>query len=272
MSDPTVDPEPDGPSDSTDMPVARAASSLENQDDLERQAKGFGRAFWLTLITLLVVVGSLELYAALRLDKALHQWTETPSETATAPALLDQEVTQVAQDQREWRSKLIKESFTAAQVEYVALGKEMKSEALRELKETRSALIAQVPAWADWYYSVIGEYIRLGHLGAHAAGQGDFNDYIVEQLSERVFEPAQVSERLAKISQNSKDLFAERHKSIVAHLSRTLQHHQDKGTGWSKRDKEDFEAFQTYKCITNRKTPDLLVGSGLRLLVPLKVV
>jgi hypothetical protein len=211
------------------------------KDDYD-QAKGFGRAFWLTLITLLIIVGSLELYAMLRLDETLKEWTESPPSSTSVESRVDDTATQLAQGQREWRSKLIRDSFAAAQEEYLELGKEMKTKARRELKETRSALMEQIPAWADWYYSVIGEYIRLGHLGAHAAGQGDFDDYIVDQLSERVFKPAKVSERLAIINKQSKDLFAERHQSIIAHLSRTLQHHQESGVGWSGDDKEKFES------------------------------
>ena len=122
----------------------------------------------------------------------------------------------------------------------------MKSEAQLELKEARAALFDQIPTWADWYYSVVGEYIRLGHLGAHAAGKGDFNDYIVDQLSERVFKPAGISDRIAHINQQSKETFRDRHQAIIKHLSRTLEHHKGSGVGWSDQDRDDFESrFQS---------------------------
>lgn len=65
----------------------------------------------------------------------------------------------------------------------------------RELAQAREDLLAltleQVPRFADWHYSLQGEYARLLH-----AALGDLPHFMAERMLEHVFEPAGVSASL----------------------------------------------------------------------------
>lgn len=65
----------------------------------------------------------------------------------------------------------------------------------RELAQVREDLLArtleQVPRFADWHYSLRGEYARLLH-----AALGDLPHFMAERMLEHVFEPAGISASL----------------------------------------------------------------------------
>ena len=162
-----------------------------------RERRGFSNAFWMTLITLLLLVGSIEFYAFLRLGvvtQTLHKrstedtisaYVGTSRVDAARLNESDPDRAHSASDKSEihWRTRLVQASFKAARQEYEVLHKRLRVQTEAELTEARGALLAQVPMWADWYYSVIGEYVRLGHLGAQAVSGSNFNDYMIDQLS-----------------------------------------------------------------------------------------
>ena len=53
------------------------------------------------------------------------------------------------------------------------------------MKRIFAAADKQVPVFADWYYSLTGEYVRLIN-----AAFGDLSAFLAEKLDELVFAPA----------------------------------------------------------------------------------
>jgi len=61
----------------------------------------------------------------------------------------------------------------------------------REVERTFAPVYAAIPRYADWYYSLTGEYLRY----AHALGSG-VADYMVDKLEEILFEETSVTAML----------------------------------------------------------------------------
>ena len=190
--------------------------------------RGFGRGFWGTLITLMFLVGGLELYGAL----SLHQQITDVMEPAGSRADPHKQATLSSQESEgepskmrsaSWRERLINETFKSASDEYSSLIKDLRTEVKNSFRESRRKVDSRVDDWADWYFSVIGEYARLGHLGAQAIGKSTLDEYMIEQLSKRVFGPAEVFEDLASLNQEVERRFSERHKEVISHLERMLR-------------------------------------------------
>lgn len=59
-----------------------------------------------------------------------------------------------------------------------------------------TAAQGQIPAFADWYYSLTGEYTRLA-----AAAFGDLAELLTERLDELVFDPAGMAEALDALTE-----------------------------------------------------------------------
>lgn len=64
-----------------------------------------------------------------------------------------------------------------------------------ELARIFGAAEQQVPAFADWYYSLTGEYMRLFN-----AAFGDLSDFLAERLDELVFGPAGTAQAIDALS------------------------------------------------------------------------
>ncbi|WP_456445360.1 hypothetical protein [Thiolapillus sp.] len=75
----------------------------------------------------------------------------------------------------------------------------------------------RVGDFADWYYSLTGEYLRY----AHAIG-GDMGDYLQEKLRETVFLPAALESNLDNMFEALNTAFAARQKQLGGRLSGKL--------------------------------------------------
>lgn len=205
--------------DSDQKPVDHTSANKESAESPSfESSKGFGTAFWGTLVTLLILIGGIELYAAFCFERYVHTLAD-PAETQASSA---SDQSKPIEGKSSWRDRVIQESFSAAEREYVKLGEELHASIKRDLAVTRAAAISRIPEWADWYYSVIGEYVRLGHLAGQAIGAGEFSDYLVEQITERIFEPAGLSTTLVNANERARSLFADRHDEVTSHLREVL--------------------------------------------------
>ncbi|MFN3984857.1 MAG: hypothetical protein ACK4KV_05180 [Rhodocyclaceae bacterium] len=69
------------------------------------------------------------------------------------------------------------------------------SEIERELDAVFAAVAARLPAYADWYFSLRGEYARMAHWAVSAFG-GEADDLAMRKARELVFEAAAFEMRL----------------------------------------------------------------------------
>lgn len=184
---------------------------------------GFGKGFWGTLITLLIIVGSIELYGALTLHQDLKESLSkdlSDSQNELSKPQSDEEDPEDLSSM--WRIRLINEAFKSAAQEYRAFNKQLRTQIKASFTQSRQKLDRRVDDWADWYFSVIGEYARLGHLGAQALGKSSLDEYMLEQLSKRVFGPAEVFEDLQALNQSIQSQYAEQHRAVISHLQSFL--------------------------------------------------
>ena len=193
--------------------------------------RGFSWGFWGTLITLMILVGGIELYGALSLHRQITEAIESPHAGDARDDLKGAASTNKALETSSWRTRLINETFNSASGEYSALSGELRAHIKAKLKVSRQRVDAKVNDWADWYFSVIGEYARLGHLGAQAVGKSNLDEFMVEQLSKRVFKPAGVFEDLAALNKEVEQRFTQRHKEVISHLKRVMKNHAESNKG-----------------------------------------
>jgi len=202
-------------------------SDLDNSK--ESSSIGFGHGFWGTLIALLVIVGSLELYGAFTLHKQIQEGIQNEIEQ---PVLTDStEATSNSSTSSQWRKTLIDETFRAASIDYKNLNIVLKKRIKISFANSRANLNQRVDDWADWYFSVVGEYTRLGHLGAQAIGKSSLDEYMLDQLSERVFGPAKVFENMSKLNQEVQQRYKAQHQAVITHLTKVMERQKKESDG-----------------------------------------
>jgi hypothetical protein len=95
--------------------------------------------------------------------------------------------------------------------------REMDAELLRLLEDGSEAAFARaaerVPAFADWYYSLSGEYARLLH-----AALGELDDHLAGRLEELVLAPAAVEGALEDLARRADGRLEARLRRMAAEL------------------------------------------------------
>lgn len=195
----------------------------QNNEVEESVNRGFSRGFWGTLITLIILVGSVEFYGAIALHEQIKEVIDPNAAQRSKRSSTEPLSNDLPARSSSWRNRLISETFRSASGEYQSLTQELKTSIKSSFKRSRAKVDDQVDAWADWYFSVIGEYARLGHLGAQALGKSNLEDYMITQLSERVFGPAAVFKDLAELNREVERRFSERHREVISHLEKVVK-------------------------------------------------
>ena len=212
----------------TQNKTANKKTKQNSQETADLQMNsGFGKGFWGTLITLLIIVGSIEMYGALTLHQDLKQSLSQDLDKTQAEQSASKHNHETSEDiSSMWRTRLINEAFQSVAQEYKAFNQNLRIQIKASFTQSRQKLDQRVDDWADWYFSVIGEYARLGHLGAQALGKSSLDEYMLEQLSERVFGPAEVFEDLQALNQKIQSQYAEQHRAVISHLQSFLARQQ----------------------------------------------
>ena len=212
----------------TQNKTANKKTKQNRQETADLQSNsGFGKGFWGTLITLLIIVGSIEMYGALTLHQDLKQSLSEDLDKTQAKQSTSKQNHETSEDiSSMWRTRLINEAFQSVAQEYKAFNQNLRIQIKASFTQSRQKLDQRVDDWADWYFSVIGEYARLGHLGAQALGKSSLDEYMLEQLSERVFGPAEVFKDLQVLNQKIQSQYAEQHRAVISHLQSFLARQQ----------------------------------------------
>ncbi len=187
------------------------------------------RWFWGGFITILLVAVLLALFATVRGGK---QWLEsTLARNDNLPEAWT-EVIQVTLSGGEAvyidRASLPAIS-TQTQTWIERRAKRVQDELLAPLDSETEMIFqragAQVPLFADWYYSLGGEYARLFY-----AAFGNLPEYISQQLQQHVFQPAATAEAIDELTTALDASLAEqfRHAALDLQglLTRLIREHQ----------------------------------------------
>lgn len=87
----------------------------------------------------------------------------------------------------------------------------------RETDAILTAVNQQVPAFADWYYSLSGEYVRI-----YSAFVGELPEYIEGKIKELVFDPAGTDEAITLLGKRLNDGLQEELQTTVINLQNVL--------------------------------------------------
>jgi hypothetical protein len=150
--------------------------------------------------------GEPQMHAALRDSEALPPaWTEAIQVTLSGgeAVLLDpQALARVQAQGRAWIDQRQGE-----------LRAELRERLVRETQAIFGQAARRVPAFADWYYSLTGEYLRL-----FQAAFGNLSRLVAEKMTERVFQPADTAGALDRLSDNLDVALATRLHGTVTDL------------------------------------------------------
>ncbi len=174
---------------------------------------------WVGFFTALVV---LTLLAALGLLRMMQQTAEQEGELDSTPVwrvmvhgevhLLDEAAMQ------EFLGKL----ETGTSVRFQQLRTETDRFIEQEVERAFRPVYAAIPAYIDWYYSLPGEYLRLGH----ALG-GDVADYMADKLKELLFRQSGAEGRLEalpqRLQQGVSDRLRRAGEAIVVDAAREME-------------------------------------------------
>ena len=153
---------------------------------------GFSRGFWTVIIGFALVLGGLEIYASTELTREAEAiiTQQSESEQATlsnAPAKVN------------IKRELIELTFKRGEEKYRLTHTMISEEIKQTFQNLRTDSEPLVKSWAEWYFSVTGEYVRLAKFITQQMGRGQVEDYMLKQVRERLFDPLQVGEKLSRL-------------------------------------------------------------------------
>ena len=183
-----------------------AASRSRNGDLLYRE--GDGRAantalsgwFWAGLFALLSIGAVLAMFAAIRGAQSVV--VGAAGKSGIPPVVVEairvvvspgESIVVDAAALAEARLQVL-EQFDARQAESARILAAIMNQ---ELEGIFARVEARIPAFADWYYSLAGEYLRLFN-----AAFGDLPTFLSQRLDELVFEPAGTARDIDALSRN----------------------------------------------------------------------
>ena len=156
------------------------------------------RWFWAGFLIILLGAVLLALFAGIR---GTAQWAALQLEDKAQPATLWSEVVQITLlggetlhlDPTALPALQARTHDWIDQQEQVARQR-LEQELDRGYAVLLDQTLAQVPRFADWYYSLRGEYARLFH-----AALGELPHFVAERMVEHVFEPAATAAGLGEL-------------------------------------------------------------------------
>lgn len=171
--------------------------------------------FWLGFFGIILLLGTVSLYAALRAGNQLVQ-----ANSDSAPLKVFRVVLQGQPSAISLQDTASIREFVAThwQQDQQAVNTEIAKAVTTTLTPPFDAVLAQVPAFADWYYSLQGEYTRLAK-----ALLGNMTGYLQDQLSAKLLSPAQFEARLATAVADLNAQAAGRLQASAAQLNQDLQ-------------------------------------------------
>jgi len=183
--------------------------------------KSVSRWFWGGFIAVLLAGLLFVLFAAIRGGK---QWAEEAVQQSETLPVEWKEVIQVTLSGGEGLY-IDSQSFhriRGQSLDWLASrGKQTRKQMTMALEDRTGELFAtaeqQIPAFADWYYSLAGEYTRLFH-----AAVGDLSEYLVERLEDLIFDPADTAAGVDRLMEEMDGRLTDSLGRVVADFQQQL--------------------------------------------------
>ena len=211
--------EPDERSPELPAEDREAATTSEAEFDGAQQGKrgGFGRGFWFSILTLALIVGVAQWRISHLLTAELEEVTE---EVVEAPK---------ASPEVRIKRGLLALIFQRGAAQFEQTRSTLHAEISAEFEQIRGESDRLIVGWADWYYSVTGEYGRLLSLLTAAAGEesleaakGAASAYMAEQVKSRLIEPIGADARIADLEERLTQQLGAHHRQLMTALKSEL--------------------------------------------------
>jgi len=213
------------------------------------KVSGFGLGFWIAILSLAAVVGFAQWRVSSwfteevgQLSEEAHQALEEQSKararrggeatpvdsSGPKPAPEEEHSVPLPPEVRVKRS-LLALSFKEGEERFAESHKAMRSEIRAEFTAIRAQSHALVSAWADWYYSVTGEYTRLIKLLMAAAGETSLeaakraaSRYMAEQVRAQLIDPINADQRVSELEDRLSAQLKRVNQSVIQRLQEQL--------------------------------------------------
>lgn len=165
------------------------------------QRRAARRWFWGGFVVVILVAA---LYVAFAAIRGAQQWAAAQVGSQQQPASVWSEVVRITLsggEQVHVDAATLRAIHAETNAWIGARAREVEDRLSADLDQAlepvRARTLAQVPAFADWYYSLKGEYARLLR-----AAVGDLPQFMVTRMQEHIFTPAQTDQAFAVLTED----------------------------------------------------------------------
>jgi hypothetical protein len=172
---------------------------LPNSDDFRLITKKNGRTFWVSFFGVIIVLASVVLFLEHLADQQLRQSAEEQRDKPNKGPEIIPPMSIVRLLIGDNHYSVPEQSLTllsanidkTLRVSSEKSEQEMEQYINTEIDKIFLSSIKRIPSFADWYYSLGGEYSRLA-----SAATGDASEYLVSKMKELIFQSSDFEGRL----------------------------------------------------------------------------
>ncbi len=173
---------------------------------------------WIGFFAMLVILALMSALGLMRMTKQTAEEQPAVGNTPLWQVVVNGKVHLLNQaDLEAFQASLRKSGAT----HLIQLQKEMDQHIENAVQHAFEPVYAAIPAYADWYYSLAGEYLRIGHaLGGNAV------DYMATKLKNLLFEQSGAQARLdglpEKLQQTAGNALQRTGQAVLAEAAEAL--------------------------------------------------
>jgi len=189
---------------------------------------GFSAGFWATIILFATLFGLAQWRMSTWFSEEVTSLSaQLGGERAPAQGGADDEELHTVALPPEVRIKrrLLTLTFKKGEERFAEAHLAMRAEVTREFDHIRGESDGLVRSWADWYYSVTGEYTRLLKLLLSAAGEKSVeaakraaSRYMSEQVKSQLIDPINADQRITELERRLTEQMRRLNTSVLAEL------------------------------------------------------
>ncbi len=167
---------------------------------------------WIGFFAIILLLALVSIFALLRESRQLVM-QQAPHEPLLSLVIAGRRITVTENEQQQLEQRL-RQALPQQQKKTI---KQLQAEISRRVDKAFRPVHQQVPAFADWYYSLSGEYLRY----AHAIG-GDMSEFLQHKVQKLVFKPTalehSIDHLLPELDQYTRQLLHQSGIDLLTHV------------------------------------------------------
>ena len=173
---------------------------------------------WIGFFTMLAILALLSALGLMRMTKQTIEEQPAVSATPVWQVIVNGRTHLLTEEEfRVFQANLRKSGAT----HLIQLQKEMDRRIEEAVQHAFEPVYAAIPAYADWYYSLVGEYLRIGH-----ALSGNAAQYMTTELKNLLFDQSGAQARLdglyKKLQQTASEALQRTGQAVLAEVAEVL--------------------------------------------------